>query len=96
MTVADFSTAIWGVPSSTPLPWKLVLAVLAVFATYKIRSYYRLSHVPGPAFQALSSIGLLKTHLDGSPHIEILGWSQKYGNKNTRGHIIPLTSLSNM
>lgn len=59
--------------------WKVLLGFLAVFVAYSARSFYRLSHVPGPLFQSLSSLGFLKTHLDGSPHIEILKWTQKYG-----------------
>jgi hypothetical protein len=52
---------------------------LAILIAYNLHSYYRLSHVPGPLLQSLSSLGFLKTHLDGSPHYEILKWTQRYG-----------------
>ncbi|KAI1849485.1 hypothetical protein JX266_004980 [Neoarthrinium moseri] len=59
--------------------WKVLLGLLIIIITTSIRSYIRLSHVPGPLFQSISSLGFLKTHLDGSPHSEILRWTQKYG-----------------
>ncbi|KAI4595405.1 hypothetical protein KJ359_006750 [Pestalotiopsis sp. 9143b] len=60
--------------------WRVLLGVGAViFIAANIRSYARLSHVPGPLFQSVSSFGLLKTHLDGSPHNEIWKWTKKYG-----------------
>ncbi|KAI1853444.1 hypothetical protein JX265_012735 [Neoarthrinium moseri] len=57
--------------------WKVLLGLLIIIITTSIRSYIRLSHVPGPLFQSISSLGFLKTHLDGSPHSEILKWTQR-------------------
>lgn len=60
--------------------WKVLLGIcIFVYVLASIRSYVRLSHIPGPLFQSVSSLGLLKTHLDGSPHSEIWSWTKRYG-----------------
>lgn len=74
MTLADPPSDL---PAATLLNTAVVVLVALLF--YNIRSYISLRHVPGPFFHSLSSFGLLKTHLDGSPHLEILKWTQKYG-----------------
>lgn len=61
------------------IDWRVLLGFGAIiFIAASIRSYLRLSHVPGPLFQSISSFGLLKTHLDGNPHTDIWQWSKKY------------------
>jgi len=66
--------------TSLPMPTLVVTAIIFLYFVYKALWYHRLSHVPGPLFLSVSSLGFLRTHLRGSPHLEVLSWTQKYGN----------------
>ena len=59
------------------LDWGLISLVLA--AIFSVRSYARLSHIPGPRLWEFSVFPLFQTHLDGEVYNRFGRLHQQYG-----------------
>ena len=84
-----------GVDSLTFARSALAVAVALLvlyYAVSSIRSYRRLSHIPGPSSWAWSRFPLIGTHLRGDCYDKFGGLANTYGNFVRIGPNYPLTS----
>ncbi|KAI1880054.1 hypothetical protein JX265_001675 [Neoarthrinium moseri] len=72
----------------TPLTGSRVLDLVALsfllFLINRLLTWYRLSHVPGPFWNSVSSLALLRTQLGGSVHADLNQLLHKHGSSLVR------------
>lgn len=67
----------------TAICMKIIGAALILFVVDGLRSWYRLSHVPGPFWAALSKTWMVRQSLKGQQPYAIQKANEKYGERLT-------------
>jgi hypothetical protein len=67
-------------------------ALTATWLISTLVSWFRLRHVPGPRWHGFSALCFTATHLKGTPHLDAMEWSLKYGPLVRVGPNTTLTS----
>lgn len=72
----------WSDLTSAHIPnfiWIITGLGFLVYIYSSIWSWFRLRHIPGPAFASISSFWLCKTQLSGNAFVELKNVNDKYG-----------------
>ena len=72
-------TILYGAVSTGCLVWDLLVLLVIGYTAQALWSWRRLSHVPGPFFNSLSSLPLLRVNLSGHSHSNLSDLTSKYG-----------------
>lgn len=72
-------TSLYGALSTGSFCWDVLLLLVIGYAANVLWSWRRLSHVPGPLINSLSSLPLLKVNLSGHSHSNLNELTNRYG-----------------
>ncbi|KAK8112432.1 Cytochrome P450 monooxygenase lolP1 [Apiospora sp. TS-2023a] len=73
-------TTFYGAVSTGSFVWDLLVLLVVGYTAQALWSWRRLNHVPGPFFNSLSSLPLLRVNLSGHSHSNLSDLTSRYGS----------------